>query len=64
MSCPRNFTREQIVEGLKAGRTLMVDRSDAPELEDIIDLKNEGLVTTELIEIDTQSTALKVRWKT
>ena len=38
MNCPRNFTKEQMIEGLKAGRTLNVDRKDAPELDDLLEL--------------------------
>lgn len=45
MTCPRNFTREEIIAGLKAGRTLVVDRRDAPELADLLELEEQGLVT-------------------
>ncbi len=62
--CPRNFTKDQIIEGLKAGRTLNVDRSDAPELEDLRELEKQGLVTSELKDIDEQSSVLEFRWKT
>ena len=34
--CPRNFSREEIVAGLKAGRRLMQDRRDAPEWDDLM----------------------------
>lgn len=62
-NCPRNLTKEQIITGLKAGRSLMVDRKDAPELEDLLQLEREGLVTSKLIEFDEQSSALKFTWK-
>lgn len=61
--CKRNFTKEQIIEGLKAGRTLTVDRRDAPELNDLFALEKEGLVTQEFVQFDEQSSAVKWRWK-
>lgn len=61
--CPRNMSKEQIIEGLKAGKTLCVDRIDAPELEDLLELERQGLVTQRLVEIDEQSSVLKFRWK-
>lgn len=61
MDCPRVLTRDEIIEGLKAGRTLCVDRKDAPELEDLRGLEADGLVTSELVEIDEQSSVLKFR---
>lgn len=60
--CPRNLTKDQIIAGLKAGRSLMVDRRDAPELEDLLELEAEGLVTSKLIVFDEQSSALKFTW--
>lgn len=63
MSCPRNFTKEQIIAGLKAGRTLCQDRKDAPELEDLLELERQGLVTQELVVLDEQSSIIKWRWK-
>jgi hypothetical protein len=63
MTCPRNFTKEQIIAGLKAGRTLMQDRSDAPEYTDLLELEKAGLVTSELVVFDEQSSALRWRWK-
>jgi hypothetical protein len=61
--CPRNFTKDQIIEGLKAGRTFNIDRSDAPELDDLRELERQGLVTSQLKDIDDQSSVLKFRWK-
>lgn len=63
MTCPRNFSKEQIITGLKAGRTLCVDRKDAPELEDLLELERQGLVTQRLVEIDEQSSVVKWSWK-
>ena len=59
--CRRNFTKEQIIEGLKAGRTFNVDRSDAPELEDLRELERQGLVTSKLKEIDDQSSVSEIQ---
>lgn len=61
--CPRKLSREEIIEGLKSGRALMVDRKDAPELLDLTDLEREGLVTSQLIEIDEQSSVRRFVWK-
>lgn len=60
--CRRNFTKEQIIDGLKAGRTFCVDRRNAPELKDLRDLERQGLVSARLVEIDDQSSVLKFRW--
>lgn len=61
--CPRNMTREQMIAGLRAGRTLMMDRRDAPEFADLLELQALGLVTSELVQFDEQSSALRWRWK-
>ena len=63
MTCPRILTKEQIIEGLKAGRTLIVDRCDAPELEDLSDLQAQGLVENTMVYYDEQSSAIKWKWK-
>jgi hypothetical protein len=62
MSCPRKLTKDQIIAGLKAGRTLNIVRRDAPELKDVLDLEANGLVSTRLVEIDDQFSVLKARW--
>jgi hypothetical protein len=54
---------EDILPGLKAGKTLVIDRKDSPALPIVMKLQEEGLVTTELIQLDEQSSCLKVRWK-
>lgn len=60
--CRRNLSREQIIAGLRAGRTLNVDRRDAPELADLRELERHGLVKSRLVEIDDQSSLLEFRW--
>lgn len=62
MTCPRNMTKEQMIAGLKAGRTLMMDRRDAPEFNDLLELQALGMVTSELVTFDEQSSALRWRW--
>lgn len=54
---------EQMIEGLKKGRVLVVDRIDAPELFDLQELEARGMVESEVVLIDDQSTAIKYRWK-
>jgi hypothetical protein len=61
-NCPRNFTKDEMIAGLKAGRTLMLDRRDAPELADLQELERQGLVASELVTFDEQSSALRWRW--
>lgn len=61
--CPRVLTKEQMVEGLKAGRTLCVDRKDAPELPELLEMEAQGLVESKLVEIDEQSSVRKFWWK-
>lgn len=61
-NCPRVMTRDEMIRGLKAGRTLIVDRRDAPELPELLQLCAEGLVTQELVVYDEQSSAIKFRW--
>ena len=63
MTCPRNFTKDQLIAGLKAGRTLVLDRRDAPELDDLLALEADGLVEQQFVQIDDQSSAIKWKWK-
>ena len=42
--CPRVLTRDEMIAGLKAGRTLNVDRRDAPELPELLEMEAQGLV--------------------
>lgn len=62
MTCPRNLTKEQIIAGLQSGKTLIMDRRDAPEFVDLLELERQGLVTQEFVEIDEQSSCIKWRW--
>ena len=61
--CPRILSRADIIAGLKAGRTLVIDRRDAPELQDLLELEREGKVTQELVQFDEQSSGIKWRWR-
>jgi hypothetical protein len=61
--CSRNLTKDQMIAGLKAGRTLNVDRKDAPELPELLELEARGLVVSRVVEIDEQSSVLKFWWK-
>lgn len=56
------MTREELEAGLKAGKTLLVPRRDAPELAIILELQEEGKVTTKVLQVDEQSSLLQVRW--
>lgn len=62
MSCPRVISREAIIKGLKKGRTLIIDRKDAPELQDLLELEREGLVKGELVQFNDQSSGIRWRW--
>ena len=62
--CRRNFSKDELIAGLKAGRTLVMDRRDAPEFADLLDLEMQGLVEQQFVEFDEQSSAVKWRWKT
>jgi hypothetical protein len=55
-------TRDEIEAGLRAGRTLIIDRKDAEELPIVMEMQNEGIVTTELVQHDEQSSSLRVKW--
>jgi hypothetical protein len=55
------MTRDEILEGLRAGRTLVVDRRDAPALPIALGLVEEGLAVSEFVQYDEQSSALKFR---
>lgn len=63
MTCPRRFTKEEIIIGLKGGLTLIVDRRDAPELQDLMELEQQGLVQHYWVDIDDQHSVVKWRWK-
>jgi hypothetical protein len=59
--CPCNLTKDEMVAGLKAGRTLNIDRRDAPELPELLELEAQGLVESRLVVIDEQSSVLTFR---
>lgn len=59
---PRALTKEQMLVGLKAGRKLMVSRKNAPELLELLELEKQGLVKSELVVFDEQSSALRFSW--
>ena len=61
--CPRNFTKEQMIAGLQSGKTLVVDRCDAPELPELLEMERAGPVESRLVVFDEQSSALKFRRK-
>jgi hypothetical protein len=39
------------------------DRHDAPELPELLEMQDQGLVESRFVEIDEQSSVLKFRWK-
>jgi hypothetical protein len=57
----REWSRDELLEGLEAGRTLIVQRRDDPNLPLIQSLEREGLAETRMFQIDEQSSVLKVR---
>jgi len=63
MTRPRNISKEEMIACLKAGRSLVVDCNDAPELPELLAMQQEGLVTSELVVFDEQSSALLFRWR-
>ncbi len=60
--CKRNFTIEQMLAGLKAGRELRIDRRDAPELPELQEMEAQGLVTSRLVEVEEQYSYLAFWW--
>jgi hypothetical protein len=61
--CPRVMTRDEMIKGLKAGRMLCVDRKDAPELPELLEMEQQGLVRMRLRDDDDQYSRLEFRWK-
>ena len=59
----RNLTKDEMIAGLRAGCTLCVDRKDARELPELLELEAQGLVESRLVEIDEQSSVLKFPWR-
>lgn len=58
----REWPKEELLEGFQAGRTLIVQRKDDPNLPFLRQLEREGKVTSELVQIDEQTSKLKFRW--
>lgn len=61
-ACKRMLTRAQIIEGLKKGRFLYVDRKDAPELIDLTILEIQGNVKFVLEEFPEQQYSRRKYW--
>lgn len=53
--------RNEILRGLRAGRVLNITRRDSHALPIVMAMQTDGLVTTELVQIDEQSSVLQVR---
>ena len=58
----RELPKHEILDGLKAGRTLVIQRKDDPNLPYLNELVNVGLVDNELVQYDEQGSVLKFRW--
>lgn len=56
------MTREQMEAGLKAGRVLCVDRRDCKELQILLEMQREGLVKSQLVQVDDQYSVAKFTW--
>ena len=56
MSTPTDLDE---LDRLRAGRTLIVDRKDSPVLPLLWEMEDEGLIVSELIQYDEQSSALR-----
>ena len=53
------MTREELLFGFQAGRSLIVDRKDSPVLPLLWEMEREGLIVSELVQYDEQSSALR-----
>lgn len=62
--CPRMITKDQMIAGLQAGRSLRVDRRDAPELPELEEMERQGLVTSRFVVVEEQYSYREFRWKT
>lgn len=51
----------EIMAGLKAGKTLCVDRKDFPHLSWLLKLAEQGVLVAELVQMDSQSSVMKFR---
>ena len=57
------MTRDELLRGFCAGRKLIVDRKDSPVLPLLWEMEDEGLIVSELIQYDEQSSALRFSLK-
>ena len=55
------MTKEEVLKGLKAGRTLCCDRKDEPLLPWLLDHPN--IENSGIIQVDDQSSVIKFWWK-
>ncbi len=54
--------QEEILAGLKSGRTLIVQRKDDPNLPFLMELHSQGLINMEMVDIDSQSSCMRITW--
>lgn len=57
----REWSREEIEAGLRQGRTLVVQRKDDPNIPIVNALISEGIAEAEIVQLDEQSSVMKVR---
>lgn len=57
----REWSREEIETGLRQGRTLVVQRKDDPNIPIVNALISEGIAEAEIVQLDEQSSVMKVR---
>lgn len=57
----REISRDEVLAGVQAGRTLVIQRKDDPNLPMLMEMQEEGLIVSELKQLDEQSSILKFR---
>jgi hypothetical protein len=57
------MTEDEAIAGLKAGRTLMVDRRDCPLSPRLLDMAAAGVLDATHISHDEQSSAIRFKWR-
>lgn len=55
------MTKEEVLDGLNAGRVLRCDRRDEPLLPWLLELCDDGVLECELVELDEQSSVMEFR---
>lgn len=60
MAPMRRWSRDEIVTGLQAGKVLNIVRRDDPNIPLIMQLAQDDIVTYEIVQIDDQSSVMKV----